>query len=48
MAGSASAEYQMGWATTVGGALSFDTFGDYDEAKARLYLKQLIGRQQAP
>jgi hypothetical protein len=48
MAGSASAEYQMSWATTVGGAVSFDTFGDYDEAKARLYLKQLIGRQQAP
>ncbi|WP_082560822.1 cellulose synthase subunit BcsC-related outer membrane protein [Caulobacter sp. Root487D2Y] len=48
MAGSAAAEYQMGWATTVGGALSFDTFGDYDEAKARLYLKQLIGGRQAP
>lgn len=48
MAGSASAEYQMSWATTVGGALSFDTFGDYDEAKARLYLKQLIGRGQTP
>jgi tetratricopeptide (TPR) repeat protein len=48
MAGSALAEYQMGWATTVGGALSFDTFGDYDEAKARLYLKQLIGGRQAP
>jgi hypothetical protein len=48
MAGSASAEYQMSWATTVGGALSFDTFGDYDEAKARLYLKQLIGGRQAP
>jgi tetratricopeptide (TPR) repeat protein len=48
MAGSASAEYQMSGATTVGGALSFDTFGDYDEAKARLYLKQLIGGRQAP
>jgi hypothetical protein len=48
MAGSASAEYQMSWATTVGGAVSFDTFGDYDEAKARLYLKQLIGRGQDP
>jgi tetratricopeptide (TPR) repeat protein len=44
MAGSALAEYRMNWATTVGGSLSFDTFGDYDEAKARLYLKQLIGR----
>lgn len=44
MAGSALAEYRMNWATTVGGAVSFDTFGDYDEAKARLYLKQLIGR----
>jgi tetratricopeptide (TPR) repeat protein len=48
MAGSVSAEYQTNWATTVGGALSFDTFGDYDEAKARLYLKQLIGGRQAP
>jgi len=44
IAGSVSAEYQTSWATTVGGALSFDTFGDYDEAKARLYLKQLIGK----
>jgi tetratricopeptide (TPR) repeat protein len=48
MAGSASAEYQMSWATSLGGALSFDTFGDYDEAKAKLYLKQLIGGRQAP
>jgi tetratricopeptide (TPR) repeat protein len=48
MAGSVSAEYQTSWATTVGGSVSFDTFGDYDEAKARLYLKQLIGRGQTP
>ncbi|MCX8958365.1 cellulose biosynthesis protein BcsC [Erwinia psidii] len=41
----AGADYRVSKDVTIGGQLSYDTFGDYNESTAQLYFRYMLGEQ---
>jgi len=41
----AGADYKLNKDVTIGGQLGYDTFGDYNESSARLYVRYLFGEK---
>ena len=41
----AGADYKLNKDVTIGGQLGYDTFGDYNESSAQLYVRYLFGEK---